>query len=296
MRLRVCQGSTFFFLAVLLLALCGLCSAAQHINAAASVAEAPGPQLAGNSPPQAFAAPGPHAGEGSGHHAGSSSGSQISGSLESPPGSPSESRSGERQGEHQGGVGCPLLNAPSSLQSPDDNDDNKSANEAGGEDVDVQSWRGRASKDEKSYPARLSVEAILTLDPGVARDMLSSNLSLEEIRLRLRAGSRDAILRGSLRIGNDSYRLVNITVQSSGNESALRAELAGPGGMYNAKAEDEIVGYISMTISAEDLQSARGYAMIDDSRHSGTYAIELERKSGRGYMWGMQNCPRNAIR
>lgn len=56
-------GFDFFFLAVLLLALCGLCSAAQHINAAASgaaasMAEAPGPQLAGNSLPQAFAAPG----------------------------------------------------------------------------------------------------------------------------------------------------------------------------------------------------------------------------------------------
>jgi len=26
----------------------------------------------------------------------------------------------------------------------------------------------------------------------------------------------------------------------------------------------------------------------DDSGHSGTYNIELERQGGRGYMWGMQ--------
>jgi hypothetical protein len=163
------------------------------------------------------------------------------------------------------------------------------SNGVGRGNVDVQNWRGTASKDAESYPVRLNVETISTLDPDVARSLLSSNLSLEDIRSRLGSGNRDSILRGSIRFSNDSYSLVNVTIESSDNKSTLSASLAGPGATSGSIDQAEIAGHITAAISADDLEIARGYAVIDDdSGHSGTYKIELERQGGRGYMWGMQ--------
>ena len=311
MRRRICQDLTFFSLAVLLLVICGTCSAAQHMDAAAPQMFETGPQIDGNSPsqtasasqvsgksgpqvsgnsgsqagsssgPQAGSSSGSQAGSSSGSQAGSSSGSQAGSSSGSQADSPLSSQIGERSRSQLGGTNGPSLNASGGkgIQA--------TANGPGRGDVDVQNWRGTASKDGESYPVRLNVETILTLDPYLARSMLSLNLSLEDIRSELGSGNRDTILRGSLRIGTDSYRLVNVTIESSANESALMASLAGPSTVSGSGDQAQIVGHMSMAISAVDLDIARGYAIIDDTRYSGTYSIELERQSGRGYMWCM---------
>lgn len=299
MRQRMSQDLTFFTLAavLLLLVICGSCSAAQHMDAAKpQMGETSGSQISGNSPSQTARASGsqtgsnsesrasgdpvPKASSGSGPQAGSGFGPRIGGDTGSQAGSPSASQTGERSRSQVGGANSPSLNASSGKGAQ------ATANDPGRGDVDVQNWRGTASRDGESYPVRLNVESILTLDPDVARNLLSSNLSLEDIRSQLGSGNRDEILRGSLRISNDSYRLVNVTIESSANESALRASLAGPSAISTGD-QARIVGHISAAISADDLDVARGYAVIDDPRYSGTYNIELERQSGRGYMWGM---------
>lgn len=299
MRLRMCQDLTFFTLAVLLLLICGLCSAAQQ-------GETSGSQMGGNSPSQIATASGSQTGSGSGSQASGSSGPQVggnsgpqaSGNSDSQAGSgfgpkigdntgsqadiPSVSQMGERSRSQIGGANSPSLNASSGKGAQQ-----ATANGPDRGDVDVQNWRGTASRDEESYPVRLNVESILTLDPDVARNLLSSNLSLEDIRSQLGTANRDRILRGSLRIGNDSYRLVNVTIESSFNNSTLNASLSGPSTKSGSEDQAGIVGHISVAISEDDLEIARGYAVIDDPRYRGTYSIELERQNGRGYMWGM---------
>lgn len=323
MRRRMCQDLTFFTLAVLLLLICGSCSAAQQGetsgsqmggNSPTQIATASGSQtgsssdslaggntgpqassgsgfqVGGNSGPQAGDSSGPQtggnsdsqAGSNSGSQAGSGSGSQTGGNTGSQADIPPASQMGERSRSQIGGANSPSLNASSGKGAQQ-----ATANGAGRGDVDVQNWRGTASKDDESYPVRLNVESILTLDPDVARNLLSSNLSLEDIRSQLGSGNRDTILRGSLRISNDSYRLVNVSIESSFNNSTLRASLAGPSTVSGSGDQAGIVGHISVAISADDLNIARGYAVIDDPRYRGTYSIELKRQSGRGYMWGM---------
>ena len=215
--------------------------------------ETAGPQIGGNSPSQTASA----------------SGSQAD--------SPSASQMGERSRSHMGETNSLSLNASGGKGAQ------STSNDVGRGNVDVQNWRGTASNDAESYPVRLNVETISTLDPDVARSLLSSNLSLEDIRSRLGSGNRDSILRGSIRFSNDSYRLVNVTIESSANKSTLSASLAGSGD------QTEIAGHISVAISADDLDIASGRVVIDDdSGYRGTYKIELNRQSGQGYMWGMQ--------
>jgi len=254
------QALAFFALALLLLVICGPCSAAQNLDAGArQMGETTGPQIGGNSPSQTASA--------SGSQADSSSASQM----------------GERSRSHMGETNSLSLNSSGGKGAQ------STSNGVGRGNVDVQNWRGTASNDAESYPVRLNVETISTLDPDVARSLLSSNLSLEDIRSRLGSGSRNTILRGSFGISNDSYHLVNVTIESSDNKSTLSASLAGQGATSGSIDQAEIAGHISAAISADDSEIARGRVVIDDdSGHSGTYNIELERQGGRGYMWGMQ--------
>lgn len=149
--------------------------------------------------------------------------------------------------------------------------------------VVVQNWRGFATKDGESNVIRLIVETIRTLDPDEARSLLASNMSLEELRSQARAGYGDAVLRGSLRVNSDSYRLINITLASRGNRTTLGASVASPGSRSGSEDAASIVGHTVVTISVvDDKEVAEGYVVINDSKYSGTYSLLLNECYGRG--------------
>lgn len=146
----------------------------------------------------------------------------------------------------------------------------------GSEDVVVQNWQGVAAKGNESLSVKLNVQSIRILDPGDARRLLASNISLEQVKSETRSGDRDKILRGSLRLNNDTYRLVDIKFDSSGNISTLEAGLASP---KSTLGSEEIVGSALMTISVvDDIEVAEGYVVINDSN----YSIFMEKIYGRG--------------
>lgn len=154
----------------------------------------------------------------------------------------------------------------------------------GSEDVVVQNWLGVAARGNESLSVRLNVQTIRILDPGDARRLLESNISLEQVKSETRSGDRDEILRGSLRLNNDTYRLVDIKLESSGNISTLEAGLASP---KSTLGSEEMVGSALMTISAvDDIEVAEGYVVINESNHSNNYSIFLEKIYGRGPMAG----------
>jgi len=149
--------------------------------------------------------------------------------------------------------------------------------------VTVQNWRGFATKDDESYPIRLNVETIRTVDPAEARRLLALNISLEEIRSQARAGDRDAILKGSIRLNDDSYHLIDITLASSGNRSTLQASVESSRSRSGSEDAASIVGNIVVTIpAADDIEAVEGYVVINDSKYSGTYSLLLNECSGRG--------------
>jgi hypothetical protein len=164
--------------------------------------------------------------------------------------------------------------------------DSPAITNGGGEEtvgVAVQNWRGFATKDDESHPLRLNVETIRTVDPAEARRLLALNISLEEVRSQARADDRDIILRGSIRLNNDSYRLVDITLASSGNRSTLEASVASPRSRSGSDDPASIVGNTVVTISVvDDIEVAEGYVVINDSKYRGTYSLLLNECSGRG--------------
>ena len=149
-------------------------------------------------------------------------------------------------------------------------------------DVLVQKWRGFAVNESASNSVRINVETIKALDPGEARWLLASNMSLEEVRTLAREGERDRIFRGSMRLNNDSYRLMDITMTSEGNGSAMNASIVLPRGLASEDASS-VVGHVSLDISdAVNPAVLNGYIVIDDSNYAGIYRLQLEECSGQG--------------
>jgi len=191
------------------------------------------------------------------------------------------------------GASAQLMDAQDRLFVNDSNDDNPADNPAitngdGDDAVDVmvQNWRGFATKDNESHPIRLNVETIRTVGPAEARRLLASNMSLEKVRSQMRAGDRDVIRRGNIRLNNNSchdcYWLTNIILMPLGNRSTLEARVASPRSRSGSGDAASIVGHTVLTISVvDDIEVAKGYLVIDDSKYSGTYSLLLNECSGR---------------
>ncbi len=155
-------------------------------------------------------------------------------------------------------------------------------------DIAVQNWRGFAMKEDESHPLRLNLETIRTVNPGEARRLLASNISLEEVRSQARAGERDVVRRGSMRLNNDVYMLTDITLTSAGNRSTLEANLASSGSRSDSGDAASAVGHMVVTISViDDKEVAEGTLIIDDSKYRGTYSLLLNERPGRGPRAGM---------
>lgn len=181
-----------------------------------------------------------------------------------------------------------LLTGNSSDLKFDNNGDDATA------DVLVQNWRGFATKDDETHPVRLNVETIMTMDPIDARRLLASNISPKEIRSQARAGNRNMIQRGNIRLNNDGYRLIDIVLKSSGNRSILEASLASSISTSNSGDKSSTVGHTVLIISeVDDMEVAEGYLTIDDPKYSGNYSLSLNEWSGRGPRagprWAMGN-------
>jgi hypothetical protein len=160
-------------------------------------------------------------------------------------------------------------------------------------DVSIQSWRGFAIRGDESIPIRLNVENIRPIDPAEARRLLESNISLGEIRLSLRAEDKVPVREGNMKIENDVYRLINITVTQLGNTSTLKAIVAGPiAGPRSRSAlnmPDTNAGHTTISISvAGGVETGDGTLVMNDPEYSGTYRLLMERQfPGRGSRVGL---------
>jgi len=157
-------------------------------------------------------------------------------------------------------------------------------------DVNIQSWQGVAAIGAESHPIRLNIESIRPIDPAEARRLLESNASLGEIRSSLNAEDNVPAISGNMKLNNDIYRLINITVASSGNNFTLDANVAGPiaGPRSGPNKSNASVGHTTIKISSTDnMESAEGTLIMNDSEYSGTYRLLLEQFPGRGPRVGL---------
>lgn len=141
----------------------------------------------------------------------------------------------------------------------------------------LQSGRGFALKDNESHVLRLNVENLLPLEPMFVRSLMSSNKTLEQIREEIKTSGGEIVQRGSMRLDQSMYCLINIELTPSSNSTtALQADVVDPGQDSNLN-NTAIVGRIRATISPlEGEVIGKGWLEMNDSTHKGRYTVLLD--------------------
>lgn len=149
------------------------------------------------------------------------------------------------------------------------------------------SGRGFALKDNETHVLRMIVELIKDVDPVYLMDLMTSNKSIEDIKEELRAKEGATSLRGSLRINESSYSLLNIKLMPSGdnaNATAVDADVAmlylkpAPGMIMKPDSSDKtaIAGHIKVIVApSEGGLVGKGELIMSRDEYNGKYIVLL---------------------
>ena len=152
------------------------------------------------------------------------------------------------------------------------------------------SGHGQARKGNESHNLRLKIEAIMPMQPRQIRDLLSSNKSLEEIRVDIRSKGEEAgekALRGSMILDRSMYPLINIAITSDNDNSTINADLADIAG--TPSQDPTALGSISLAVSPSNGKIiGEGELTIQKDGKKETYSLSLNmdkrRLMGKGEM------------
>jgi len=146
-------------------------------------------------------------------------------------------------------------------------------------------WRGFAIKGNDSHALRVSIESIRPIEPMSVRKLLASNMSIEEVREMIRREEGAAINRGVMKLGDSIYRLMDIEMIPSGNNTLLEADLGEL--KYDAPENDTaILGHLSVNLaSGETADVSQGTLVVNSGKYGGKYKVLLDTQPpehGRG--------------
>ncbi len=147
------------------------------------------------------------------------------------------------------------------------------------------SGRGFALKGNETHVLRMNVEIVRDVDPVYLRNLMTSNKSIEDIKEGLNAKEGPASIRGSLRINESSYSLLNIKfVSSKDNDTILDADVAklylkpAPGMIMRPDTGNKttIAGHIKVTVApSKDGLIGNGELTMSSEEYSGKYTVLL---------------------
>ena len=143
--------------------------------------------------------------------------------------------------------------------------------------VVFQSWRGFALKGNESRSIRVSIESLRPVEVMSIRKLMASNMTLEEIRTEIRNEDGDVIHRGVLRIGDDVYRLDDISMASRENKTVLDANVSLPKFGYAQNNTTTIIGHMNVSLRGEDKKVvSQGILLMKSGKYLGDYKVLLD--------------------
>jgi len=141
--------------------------------------------------------------------------------------------------------------------------------------------RGFASKDNETDVLTMNIDLFKDVDPGHLRDLMTSNMSIEDIKDELRAATGATAIQGSLGINEITYPLTNIELSLSTNNSTIVA--ADVAKLY-LKPDDTIdkmviIGHIKVTVAQTDNGLVgKGELTMNSDEYKGNYTVLLHMK------------------
>ena len=153
--------------------------------------------------------------------------------------------------------------------------------------VSLQSWRGFALKGNESYSMRVSIESLRPVEAMNIRKLMTSNMTLEEIRTEIRKEEGELIHRGVLSIGDDIYRLDGISMAPKGNKTVLEAVVSLPKFGSSQDNTTTTIGHLNVSLSGEDVVVSQGTLSMKNGKYSGDYRVLLDGQHWNGEMSGL---------
>ena len=143
---------------------------------------------------------------------------------------------------------------------------------------------GFALGDDEFHVLRIYILRVRNLQPVDIKGLLEANKSIEEIRAELMEREGLTAYQGHMRLGNNSYKLVNVSVTENGDVRNFDADIVGPSAEPNAT-----IGSISVTIKEyEGVRIGEGTLTMNDGEYSGTYRVLLQVSPPVPKSWGQQ--------
>ncbi len=139
--------------------------------------------------------------------------------------------------------------------------------------------RGIALKDDESYTLSVRVQKLKHIDSmGFRRLLMSSNRTLEELRVAIKEQNEEIVYSGDLKFDEASFKLLNIDVLQLQHNLILDADVADPQ-FICADNTMLIVGHLSFAISenkfaesnAGELTIMKG--IMKGREYAGTYQV-----------------------
>lgn len=141
---------------------------------------------------------------------------------------------------------------------------------------------GFALADDDFHVLRINIVRVRHLQPIDIKGLLEANKSIEEIRAEIRERKWITSYQGDMRLGNKSYKLVNISVTEDGDYK-FYANITGP--VEEPKLSKNI-GSISVTIKEyEGVRTGEGKLTMNDGNYAGEYRVLLNVYPPTSNLW-----------
>ena len=135
----------------------------------------------------------------------------------------------------------------------------------------VHSGHGFALNGDEFHVLRVHIVRARQVQPAYIRGLMEANESIEQIRAEIEGAEGQQIYRGHLRLGENRYRLGNISVTDSGDNQVVNADVMERG------ENGAIVGAISVTtMDHEGARISDGELTMSGGQYPGEYRALLD--------------------
>ena len=136
------------------------------------------------------------------------------------------------------------------------------------------------AEDGEFHVLRVNILTVGHIHPGEIRGLMGENKSISEIRAEIEEKSGAPFYRGHMRLGENHYRLVNISVaETVDGDRTFEAHVVGPLGSTETSESINTIGHINVTVMPyEGVRIGNGTLNMYDS---GDYRALLDVLSPR---------------
>ena len=127
--------------------------------------------------------------------------------------------------------------------------------------------------DDEFHVLRVHIVKRRFFQPRYIRELMGEDTNIEELKAKIEVAGGRPIYQGHLRLGENHYRLVNMSVDANGAEGnrVFDADIVGP---------DEnmgIAGHINITVMHyEGARIGKGELTMSEGDYSGEYSVLLD--------------------